>query len=104
MKQIKTYLSRMLVVLVVTFPWANAEALETFQQAGVISSVNASTVNIHNHKTDFRIRLDTEIRIPNIAKPQMSDFKVGHGVYLRGTILNGAYYVDQIVYMPKIPG
>lgn len=103
MKQIKTRLSRMLIVLAVAFSWANAQALETFQQAGVISSVNSTTVNIYHQKTNFRIRPDTEIQISNLVKPGTSDLKQGQKVFLSGKILNGVYYLDLIVYLPSIP-
>ena len=103
MKKIKIQLSRVLIVLAAVFSWVNAEALESFQQAGVISNVNSATVNIYHQGTNYRIRPDTEIRVPNVAKPRMSDFKKGHQVYLRGKILNGVYYVDLIVYLPEIP-
>jgi hypothetical protein len=46
----------------------------------------------------------TEFRFQNVAKPDTSSFKKGDEVYLRGKIVNGAYYVDVVIYMPKVPG
>jgi Cu/Ag efflux protein CusF len=85
-------------------PWATSEALETFQKAGVISRVDSTTVNIHHQDINYRVGSDTEIRFKDVSKPDMSNFKKGDEVYLRGKILKGAYYLDLIIYMPKIPG
>ena len=104
MKTIKTGLTNFLLVAFLMLPWATTEALETFKKAGIISKVDSSTVNVYQQDINYRIRSDTEIKIPNIAKPSMRHFKAGDEVYLRGKVLNGVYYVDLIVYLPKIPG
>jgi hypothetical protein len=104
MKQFKTLLTQLLVISSLMLPWTTTAALETFQKAGVISSVDAATVNIYHQDINYRINADTEIQFPNVANPRMSNFRIGNEVYLRGNILNGAYYVDLIVYLPEIPG
>jgi len=104
MKQFNSFLTRLLVIATLQLPWATAEALETFQQAGVISKVNSATINIHYKDINYRIGAKTEFRFQNVAKPDTSSFKKGDEVYLRGKIVNGAYYVDVVIYMPKVPG
>ena len=103
MKQLKTLLTQLLLVTSLLLPWSAAEAAEIFEKAGVISKVNAGTVNIYHQDINYRIRTDTKIQIPDVAKPRMSDFKVGHEVYMKGKIQNGVYDVELIVYLPKIP-
>jgi len=104
MKQFKSFLNRLLVITALLLPWATAEALETFQKAGIVSAVDSATIRIHHQDINYRISTDTEIRFQNAANPRMSNFKKGDEVYLRGKILDGAYYLDLIVYLPKIPG
>jgi len=104
MKQFKTLLTQLLVITSLMLPWATTAALETFQKAGVISSVDATTVNIYHQDINYRINSNTEIQFQNVANPGMSNFKNGDEVYLRGKILNGAHYLDLIIYLPKIPG
>ena len=104
MKQFKSLLTQLLVITSLMLPWATTEALDTFQKAGIISNVNSTTVNIHHQDINYRIGSGTEIRYQDVSKPDMSSFKKGDEVYLRGKVLKGAYYLDLIIYMPKIPG
>ena len=104
MKQFNSFLTRLLVITALLLPWATTEALETFQKAGIISAVNSGTIRIHHQDINYRIGADTEIQFQNVAKPGMRNFKNGDEVYLRGKILNGAHYLDLIIYLPKIPG
>ncbi len=103
MNQLKTLLTQLLIVSSLLLPWATTEAAEIFEKAGVISKVNAGTVNIYHQDINYRISTDTKIQIPNVVKPRMTNFKVGHEVYMKGKILNGVYTVDLIVYLPNIP-
>jgi len=104
MKQFKSLLAQLLVITSLMLPWATTEALDTFQKAGVISRVDSTTVNIHHQDINYRIGSGTEIRFQDVAQPDMRKFKKGDEVYLRGKVLQGAYYLDLIIYMPKIPG
>jgi hypothetical protein len=104
MKQFNSFLTRLLVITALLLPWATTEALETFQKAGVVSTLDSGTIRIYHQDINYRIGADTEIRFQKVANPDISNFKKGDEVYLRGKILNGAYYLDLIVYLPKIPG
>ncbi len=110
MISLKTNLTRFLVVIALALPMtaanaANAaNAAEEFHKSGLITKVNASTVNIYLYDIDFRIRSFTKIEIPNVKDPDMSDFKKGDNVYLQGKISGGVYYVDRILFIPQQPG
>ena len=104
MISLKTTLTRFLVVIALALSMTAANAADEFQKSGLITKVNASTVNIHLYDIDFRIRSFTKIEIENVKDPDMSDFKKGDIVYVKGEISGGVYYVNLIQYIPKQPG
>ena len=105
MISLKTTLTRFLLVIALALPWTVANGADQFWKAGLITKVNAGTVNIHLYEDiDFRIRSFTRIVNPRVKKPDMGDFKKGDNVYLTGKISGGVYYVDLIQYLPQQPG
>jgi len=99
MKQLKTLLAQLLVITSLMLPWATTEALENFQQAGVITG-HSQDKFVVNQKV-FRIRRDTEF--PSSKRPSYKAFKKGDEVYIEGIILDGIRYVDKMVFYPPEP-
>ena len=105
MKLVKTRLAQLLVIMVTMLPLAGVNAAEDFGKSGQITRINAGTVKLYMYDDiNFRFRSSTRVENPNQSNPRLSDFKTGDTVYLQGEILNGVYYVDLILYIPKQPG
>lgn len=104
MISLKTTLTRLLVVVALVLPMTAANAADEFHKSGLITRVNAATVNIYLYDINFRIRSSTKIEIPNVKDPDMGDFKKGDNVYLKGEVSNGVYSVDLIQFIPQQPG
>lgn len=104
MISLKTTMTRFLAVMALALAMTAANAAEEFHKSGLITKVNASTVNIYLYDINFRIKSSTKMVIPNVKDPDMGDFKKGDNVYLQGEISAGVYYVDLIQYIPEQPG
>lgn len=99
MRQLKTLLAQLLVITSLMLPWATAEALETFQQAGTITGYSHDKFVVNQQV--FRIRPDTVF--PSGSRPSYKAFKKGDEVYIEGKILNGIRYVDTMRFYPPEP-
>jgi hypothetical protein len=96
MKPIKTLFTQLLLVTSLMLPWATTEALETFEQAGVISGLGYDTFTVNNQK--YRIAPAAKLNSTDASRKRFSDFRTGDQIYFKGKILNGVHYVDIIVY------
>lgn len=96
MREFKLIVVRLLVIMAVMLPWAATEALETFEQAGVITHVDYELFTINNK--EYRVS-SAELDSNNLGRNKISDLRVGDLVWLRGKVLNDVNYVDFIVYM-----
>jgi hypothetical protein len=94
MKQLKILLTRLLVISALTLPWATAEALESYDQAGVISDIRYELFTVKNKK--YRIAPNAILQSSDPSRKKWSDFKKGDVIYFKGRVLNGVNYVDKI--------
>ena len=99
MKQFKTLLTRLLVIASLMLPWAAAEALETFSDAGAITEYKYDRFVLDG--SVYRVSPDAEF--PSASRRNYKAFKVGDEVYIEGKILNGIRYVDRMQYFPAEP-
>ena len=97
MKQLKHFLTRLLVITALMLPWSTSNALETFSEIGVISEIAYDKLNLH---TDGEFRFDPKVKIviPGKAKAKLSDFKPGDMVGVTGHKIGSVRYVKRIVY------
>jgi hypothetical protein len=100
MKHLKSHLIRILVIAALTLPWATAEALETFERAGVISEIGYDNFTVHNKK--YRIAPGATLSSSDPNRRKFADFMKGDQIYFKGKILNGVNYVDSIVYIVPV--
>jgi hypothetical protein len=97
MKQFKSFLTQLLVITALMLPWSASEALETFSEIGVISSISYLKLSLHNDG-DFRFEPNIEFEIPGKANAKLGDFKAGDMVAVSGQIIGGVRYVKRIIY------
>ena len=97
MKSVKIVVTRLLLVTSLMLPWVTAEALETFEQAGIMTKVSLDgsfTIN----DTTYRVASGAKLSSDSDKRQKFSDFKKGDLIWCKGRILNGARYVDIIKY------
>jgi hypothetical protein len=81
-------------------PWATTEALETFEQAGVITQLGYEKFTVNNK--DYRISPSVILDSSDISRSKFSDFKKGDLIWFKGKVLNNVNYVDFIVYTTPV--
>ena len=96
MKQLTQRFTPFLIILALMLPWATAEALETFEGGGIITSVGYEQFTLG--KQTYRIAAKATLKSGDASRSKISDLKQGDRVYIKGTILNDVYYVDKIIY------
>ena len=101
MRQLKRGIAIYLVVLASVLPWASAEALETFEKAGLIADINSSQITISAQA--YRLRASTRMVSADPSRQKVTDFQPGDSVYIKGMVLNGVYYIDRLVYVLPDP-
>ena len=101
MKQFKTLLTQLLVISSLMLPWATTAALETFDQAGVITSLGYDKFTVGGR--DFRFAPGALLQSDDSNRKKFSDFKLGDQIYFKGKVLNGVNYVDIIYYRTPVP-
>jgi len=101
MKQFKSFLTQLLVITALMLPWATAEALETFEKAGFITSIGYDKFTIRNQ--EYRISPSAKLKSNDASRKKFADFKKGDEIYCKGKILNGVYYVEFIIYTKPVP-
>lgn len=101
MKHLKRGVLLGLVVAASLLPWAGAQALDTFEKAGVIAEVAYDSMTVFGQ--DYRIRSSTVLISDDQSRKKFSDLKPGDQVWFKGLILNDVYYVDTIVYQIPEP-
>jgi len=97
MKQFKSLLTQLLVITSLMLPWTASEALETFSEIGVISSISYQKLSLHIDG-DFRFEPNIEFEIPGKANAKLSDFKAGDMVGVSGQTIGGVRYVKRMTY------
>ena len=101
MKSIKTFPQSLLLLILLLLPWTVAEALQGFEQFGVIKALDYSSFTIRGQK--YRISPGARLKSNDASRKRLSDFRAGDRIFFQGKILNGAYLVDLIVYETPIP-
>ncbi len=101
MKQLKTVLIQILIVLPLMLPWTTTEALDLFEKAGVISSIGYDKFSVSGKQ--YRIAPEAVLNSNDAGRKTFSDFKKGDEIYFKGKVLNGVYYVDIIYYETPVP-
>ncbi|TNF89050.1 MAG: hypothetical protein JSU67_01760 [Gammaproteobacteria bacterium] len=99
MKQLKTLLTQLLVIGSLMLPWAAAEALETFSDAGAITKYSYDRFVLNGNV----YRVSPDAKFPTSDRSNYKTFKVGDVVYIKGKILNGIRYVDRMQFFPPEP-
>ncbi len=97
MKQLTQRFTPFLIMLALMLPWATADALETFEKAGIISSVGPDQFTLD--RKSYRLAPKAQLKSEDASHKKFSDFKKGDKVWFTGTILNNVHYVDMIVYV-----
>lgn len=100
MKQLRQRFTPFLIILALMLPWASAKALETFEGAGIISSVGYEQFTLD--RQTYRIATKATLQSGDASRSKISDLKEGDRIYFKGTILNNVYYVDMIVYFVPV--
>ena len=101
MNQFKTLLAQLLVISSLMLPWATTAALETFDQAGVITKLGYDKFTVGNR--DFRFAPGAMLQSNDSKRKKFSDFKLGDEIYFKGKVLDGVNYVDIIYYETPEP-
>ena len=96
MKQFRTHLTRLLLIVSLLLPWATTEAMDKFEKAGIISSIGYDKFSIRDQ--EYRLAPRAKLKSNDAARGKFSDFRKGDRIYIQGIILNNIYYVDIIVY------
>ena len=98
MIQFKQNIVKFLLIAILVFLWANAQALETFEEGGVITKMGYSEFTVNNQK--YRISPGAKLQSFDPSRKKLSDFKAGDRILFKGKVLSGVHYVDLIVYHP----
>jgi hypothetical protein len=101
MKQLKRSIALYLVILATLLPWATAEALDTFEKAGRVADISSDQVTISGQV--YRLRSSTEMVSSDDSRQTVSDIRTDDRVFIQGILLNGAYYVDRLIYQTPEP-
>jgi len=97
MKQLTKRFTPFLIILALMLPWATAEALETFERAGTISSIGYDEFTLNRKK--YRIAPGAKLSSRDPARQKFSDFKKGDQIYFKGKVLGSVNYVDIIFFI-----
>ena len=101
MIKLRKQLAKAFLVASLMLPWATAEALKKFEEIGGISKIGYSTFVVDGR--EYRLAPGAKLKSSSSKRKKFSDFKKGDEIYFKGTILNGLYYVDIIVYETPEP-
>ena len=101
MKTLKTGLGHLLVIMALLLPLANAQALETFEVAGIISEISYSSFKVRDQ--EYRIASTARLDSSDASRTKFSDFRKGDQIWFKGVILSGVYYVEILMYETTEP-
>ena len=97
----KSLLNKILLFSAVSLFAVAAQAVEDFEQAGLIKSVNYSGFIVDGVR--YRIAPGAKLQSNDPSRKKLSDFRQGDQIYFEGKIMNGAYLVYLVVYEKPIP-
>ena len=98
MIQLKQNIVKLLLIAALALPWANVQALDTFESGGIITSMGYSEFTVNNQ--NYRVSPGAKLQSYDPGRKKFSDFKAGDLILFKGKILSGIHYVDLIVYHP----
>ena len=98
MIKFKQGIATLLLIATLVLPWANVQALETFESGGVIMDLGYSDFTVNNQQ--YRVSPGATLKSYDPGREKFSDFKKGDLILFKGKILSGVHYVDLIVYHP----
>ena len=101
MKQLTKTLGQLLCIAMLLLGWNHVQALETFQQAGMMQNIEYEKFSLRGKS--YRLAPKVEIISDDASRGQFSDFKPGDVIYLEGRVLDGVRYVDIIRYEAPVP-
>lgn len=101
MRQVNVLLVRLLIAASLLLPLANAQAVEKFRQAGIISSLSYDKFTVRG--IEYRMTPAAKLKSNDARRKKMSDFKPGDRIYFEGTLIDGVYHVELVVYETPIP-
>ena len=101
MKQLKLNIVQFLVIMAFMLPWATTEALETFEQAGVITQLGYAKFTVGNK--EYRISSSAKLDSSDITRNKFSDFRKGDVIWFKGRVLGDVNYVDVMIFLPPEP-
>ena len=90
------FLVRLLFAAALLLPVANAQALDKFRQAGIISSLAYDKFTVKG--VEYRISPGAQLKSNDARRKKLSDFKPGDRIYFEGTVMDGIYRVELVVY------
>ena len=96
----KSLLKKVLLFGALSLFALGAQALEDFEQAGLIKSVNYSGFTVDGVR--YRIAPGAKLQSNDPSRKKLSDFQQGDRIYFEGKIMNGAYLVYLVVYEKPI--
>ena len=81
------------------------EAAETFRIAGKIASVGEHSIIVKTLKGEVEVQIasDTEIHIPGVENPQLSDLEEGRFVVVKGVSSEEGMVAEEISVPPRHP-
>ena len=100
MIQFKQNIVKLLLIATLVLAWANAQALETFEEGGVITKMGYSEFTVNNQK--YRVSPGAKLQSYDPGRQKLSDIKAGDLILFKGKVLSGVHYVDLIVYYPPL--
>ncbi len=98
---ITRFLVRLLITAALLLPLANAQALDKFSQAGMISSLAYDKFTVLG--VEYRISPGAQLKSNDASRKKLSDFKPGDRIYFEGTVMDGIYRVELVVYKTPVP-
>ena len=96
MKKLKNLLFSISLIASLTFSWSCANAVESFQQAGPIGTINYAGFTVEQQ--EYRIAPGAKLKSFDSSRRRLSDFRTGDIIIFTGKVISGVYYVDLIIY------
>ncbi len=98
MKYLKFPLYVIVALIVFLSAWTTTGAAETYQKAGVITSVGYDQFTLQGRK--YRFAPGATINSKDDKRQKFADLKPGDFIYFEGVYLDRVYYVNIIYYKP----
>lgn len=101
MKKLTAHLASLALAAALLLPWTASEAVDSFKQYGIISSVSSSGFTIRSRQ--YRIAPGAKLRSNDPERNRLSDFRKGDKIYFEGKVVGDDYLVEFIRYRTPEP-